>query len=91
MWEDFVDRLELIIHALSKPRVIIIRGVILSRVGKINRLFDNSIIHLIDLPAIIDITPNSIVGIIMFISSLIEENELHKLGPHNTTMLNRTE
>jgi hypothetical protein len=87
----FVGILELIIHARNKPRVIIIRGINFISGGNINILLVNTIVHLIRLPAIIDMEPRRRVGRIIFISSLIMINELAKLGPHNTTILNRTE
>jgi hypothetical protein len=85
------DKLVLIIQARIRPIVIIIIGSILIIVGRINVLLVNVIIHLIDLPAMIDIDPNNIVGIIISIFSLILVNALVKFGPHNTTKLNRTE
>jgi hypothetical protein len=89
---DFcIDKLVLIIHAITNPKEIIIRGISLISVGNINILLVNNIIHLIDLPAIIDIEPRSIVGTIIFKFSLILVNELDKFGPHRTTNLNRVE
>jgi hypothetical protein len=85
------DKLVLIIQARIRPIVIIIIGSSLIIVGRINVLLVNVIIHLIDLPAMIDIDPNNIVGIIISIFSLILVNALVKFGPHNTTKLNRTE
>jgi len=81
----------LIIHAINSPVVIIINGVNFISVGNINILFVKSIIHLIVLPAMIDIVPRNIIGIIILICSLMSINELDKLGPQRTTKLNRTE
>lgn len=87
----FVDRLILIIHAVSSPIVIIIKGMSLIIKGNINMLLVKNISHLTDLPATIDIMPSSIVGKMIFICSFTCMNELDRLGPHRTTRLNRTE
>lgn len=78
-------------QAIINPMATIISGRILISVGKINELLDSSVIHLIALPAVIDIVARSIVGAIILISSLIAINELQRLGPHNTARLNRKE
>jgi hypothetical protein len=71
--------------------VIIIIGIIFIIDGSMNILFVKNIIHLIDLPAITDIVPRSIVGIMIFICSLIYINEFDRFGPHRTIKLNRIE
>jgi hypothetical protein len=86
-----VDKLILIIQAASNPAVIIVKGIILISVGNINISLVKNINQLMDLPAIIDIIPRSIVGRMIFICSLMCINEFERLGPHNTTKLNRTE
>jgi hypothetical protein len=83
--------LVLIIHAIIKPEVIILIGINLINIGSINILLVKSIIHLIALPAKIDIDPRSIVGVIILMVSLILVNELDRLGLHKTTKLNRAE
>jgi len=83
--------LVLIIHAIIKPEVIIMTGSNLISRGNINKLLVKSIIHLIALPAKIDIAPRAIVGTIISIFSLILVNEFDRLGPHITTKLNRVE
>jgi len=87
---DLDDRLIFIIHAVSRPKEIIISGMIFIIGGSINMLVNN-IIHLIVAPVIIDINPNNMVGKMIFICSLMNINEFDRLGPHNTTKLNRTE
>jgi hypothetical protein len=86
-----VDILLLIVQANISPSNTIIKGVIFIIVGRINSFIVKSIIHLIMLPAVIDIIPSNIVGVMIFIFSLIDRNELHILGPHSTTILKRTE
>jgi len=79
------------IHAPIRPRVIIMIGMSLIASGSISRLLDKGIIHLIDLPVEIDITPNKIVGEMILICSLMLINGLESIGPHITTTLNRIE
>jgi hypothetical protein len=89
---DFdLDELVLIVQAIAKPRVIIKIGRSLMSIGRINVLFVSIIIQLIDLPAIMDIVPSIIVGIMISIFSLILISGLDRLGPHSTTKLNRIE
>ena len=87
----FEDILVLIIHAVNNPMLIINSGVILIRDGSMYILLVSNIAHLMDLPAIIDIVPSSIIGMMIFICSLMWRNGLDRLGPHSTTKLNRTE
>lgn len=86
---EFMDRF--INHARRRPNVIINRGSIFNGVGSMNIWLVSSISHLIELPAIMDITPRSMVGKIIRSSSLTARNGLERLGPHSTISLNRTE
>jgi hypothetical protein len=79
------------IQAIIKPVVIKMRGISFRWEGKVKILFVISIIHLIALPATMDVDPRSIVGKIIFICSLILRRGFVRLGPHNTINLNRTE
>jgi hypothetical protein len=91
IYDLFIDILVLIYHAKISPNVIIIIGVNLIIDGSIRRLLVIDVSQLIILPAVIDINPSNNVGIIISIFSLILIKGLHKLGPHITTILNRTE
>jgi len=86
-----IVELVLISHAPINPPVTIIRGVTLISVGRINELILSKVIHLIALPAVIDSAARSKVGLIILISSLIDINELHRLGPQRTASLKRIE
>lgn len=83
--------LVLIIHARRSPVEIITRGIIFITVGSINILLVNKVSHLMALPAMMDIIANNIIGLMIFIFSLIDRNELERFGPQSTTNLNRTE
>lgn len=63
------DKLILIIQAVNSPKVTIIRGSILDKIGNIYISLVRNIIHLIELPAKIDIVPSNIVGTIILICS----------------------
>jgi len=87
-----IDVFVFIIHATSSPSEIINKGVSLIVWGSINILeVVRSDSQLIRLPAEIEATPSNIVGIIISIFSLMLINGLQRLGPHITTMENRTE
>jgi len=81
----------LIIHASSSPVLIINRGINFINRGSIIILFDSKVSQLIALPAVIDITPNSKVGKMIFIFSLMWINAFDRLGPHKTINLKRIE
>jgi len=89
--DKFIVILVLISQAAINPIVTIISGVTLINVGKINELVDNKVIHLMALPAVIDIEASSIVGAIILISSLMDINVLQRLGPQRTARLKRIE
>jgi hypothetical protein len=81
----------LMIQANINPDEIMIRGISLIIIGRMKICVVRNVIHLIDLPATIDINPSNIVGPIILVSSLILRNELAKFGPHRTIILNRAE
>lgn len=87
----FIVRLVFISHAIMNPVVTIMIGITLINEGRINVLVDSRVIHLIALPAVIDIAASSIVGVIIFVSSLIDIKVLHRFGPHKTASLKRIE
>lgn len=87
----FIVMLVLISQAPINPVVTIIRGVILISVGKMNVLVVSRVIHLIPLPAKMDVAASNMVGAMIFISSLIAINELQRLGPQRTARLKRIE
>jgi len=83
--------LQLINQAIANPREIINSGATFIMAGKMNLFIVKKVNHLTALPAMIDIVPSSIVGIIIFMSSLIDRKALVKLGPHIIINLNRAE